>query len=110
MTTAEPYRRGTMPEVVWQALPDTRLEVPGRPPSEAPKAADFPAQHWGSQRVTDGRGALTFCGVALCALAYLHPLIRASERKSLAALPPAGGALLEYPPTLIRWSAKCAAP
>ena len=31
MNTAEPYRGGTVPEVVWQALPDTRLEVPGRP-------------------------------------------------------------------------------
>lgn len=79
-------------------------------PSEAPKAADFPAQHWGSQREMGGGVALTVLVVALCAKAYFLPLIRASKRKSLAALPPAGGALLEYPLALIRRSAKCAAP
>ena len=30
-----------MPEVVWQACPATRLEVPGRPAAALHKAADF---------------------------------------------------------------------
>lgn len=60
--------------------------------------------------MTDGGVALTVLVPALCALAYLLPLIRTSKRKSLAAVPPAGGAMVEYPLTLIRGNAKCAAP
>ncbi len=42
MNTAEPYRGGTVPEVVWQALPDTRLEVPGRPQAKRLRRQTFP--------------------------------------------------------------------
>ena len=31
-----------MPEVVWQALPDTRLEVPGRPQAKRLRRQTFP--------------------------------------------------------------------
>ena len=40
------YLGGTVPEVVWQAPPDTRLEVPGRPAAALHKAA-------GSSRSTE---------------------------------------------------------
>ena len=54
-----------MPEVVWQAPPDTRLEVPGRPAAALHKAADFAhrteAESEGCpSQLTDGVRALHF--------------------------------------------------
>lgn len=59
------YLGGTVPEVVWQACPATRLEVPGRPAAVLHKAADFSHRTEADSegcpsQLTDGVRALHF--------------------------------------------------
>ena len=104
------YLGGTASKASWRACPDCWPLMTGRPAASLHKAADSSHRTDVSSefRTFAPNGRSTGLHFAPSNLQFI--LIRASKRKSLAAVPPAGGALLEYPLTLIRGSAKCAAP